>query len=671
MFSKKSSHTLAALILGIVLAVPSANARITRIVITSTQSPTFGGAIFGDVGQYEKLVGQAFGEVDPNDPKNALIADIALAPRNVKGMVEYSMDIYILRPVDPAQGNRVLFEINSHGSKFALSILNDSNSGGNDPTTAADAGSGFLMREGYSIVWSGWDVTVASGGNNLTITVPVAVNPDGSTITGPALEETANDGTTANAFRLTYPAATADQSQANLTVRTRYADTPVLVPASDWQYINAQTGIGVSPKLQYGSLYEFTYIARNPLVSGLAFAATRDFAAFLHRATADDLGNPNPLVGRASYIYSYSFSEPARFMHDFLYLGFNEDEQGLQVFDGIENWIGGGNGGFTNYRFAQPGRTHRQHIGRWYPEFQFPFTNQVITDPVTGKTDGRLSRCLATNTCPKIIEANSGNEYWSKAGSLLHTDTLGNDLDLTAAPNVRYYHFSSLPHSSATPVPGICQQARNWIGPDAGTRALLLALDEWVSWGVKPPANEVPKRANGSLAPSLPQESVGFPTIPGVTYNGVLHTGDLYDFGPLFASGVLTTLPPAITESAYPVLVPRTDPDGIDIAGIRYPEVAVPMATYTGWGLRAGPAAGEGCDAYGQEIPFANTAAERLANGDPRLSIEERYVTHDGYVQAVVAAVRKLVKQRFLLEEDAQFYINQAETSNVLQPANR
>jgi hypothetical protein len=192
-------------------------------------------------------------------------------------------------------------------------------------------------------------------------------------------------------------------------------------------------------------------------------------------------------------------------------------------------------------------------------------------------------------------------------------------------------------------------------------------LDEWVSLGVKPPGNEVPKRSNGTLAPSLPQESVGFPNIPGVTYNGVLHTGDLYDFGPSFAIGILTTLPPAITESAYPALVPRTDPDGIDVAGIRYPQIAVPLATYTGWGLRAGPAAGDGCDAYGQQIPFAATAADRLANGDPRLSIEERYVTHDGYVQAVVNAVEKLVKKRFLLQEDAEYYINKAETSSVLK----
>jgi hypothetical protein len=432
--------------------------------------------------------------------------------------------------------------------------------------------------------------------------------------------------------------------------------------------VNAQTVrlLPAGTPFRTGSLYEFTYLAKDPLVAGLGFAATRDFAAFLHRASADDTGNPNPLAGQVQFVYSFSHSQPSRFMHDFLYLGFNQDEQGQRAFDGIDNWIGGGSGGFFNYRFAQPGKTHRQHIARWYPEFRFPFTNQIISDPITGQTDGLLRRCQATNTCPKILEANSENEYWSKAGSLLHTDMLGNDLDLTAAPNVRFYLFSSSPHGPAAGV-GICQQSRNPVLPNPGLRALLVALDEWVSWGAEPPRNQVPKRSNGTLVPPLPQESVGFPRIPGGKYNGLPHTGDLLDFGFSWVNGVLTTLPPVMRESAYPVLVPRTDSDGNDIAGVRYPDIAVPLATYTGWALRAGPAADDGCDGMGRQIPLAQTAADRLAKGDPRLSIEERYKTHDGYVKEVDKAVRKLVKQGFLLEEDAQQCVHAAETSNVLK----
>lgn len=647
---------------------PSASARITKVEITSVQSPAFGGMSFGNTGPYEKLVGRAYGDVDPQDAHNSLIADIGLAPRNARGRVEYSMDIYILRPVDNSKGNRrVLLELNNRGNKLALQDFNNT-SGGNDPSAVADAGNGFLMREGYAIVWIGWDVTVAAGGSRLTITVPVAKNPDGSSISGPALEEFAIDDSATMTGVLTYAAATLNKSLASLTVRNHYSDVPKEVPVTGWEYVDPQT-VRLSPPgtpFQAGSLYEFTYTAKDPLVAGLAFAATRDFAAFLHRDSADEAGNPNPLSGRVQFIYSFGHSQPARFMHDFLFLGFNEDEQGRRVFDGMDNWIGGGSRGFFNYRFAQPGRTHRQHINRWYPELLFPFTNQVTFDPVTGKLDGWFGRCSATDTCPLVIEANSENEYWSKAGSLLTTDMFGNDLDLSGAPNVRFYLLSSLPHGAATGV-GICQQPRNTVVPNPGLRGLLVALDEWVSWGVKPPANQVPRRSSGTLVPALPQESAGFPRIPGAKYNGLLHTGDLYDFGPAVDQGIVGNVKPVMKDSAYVALVPRTDPDGNDIAGIRLPEIAVPLATYTGWALRAGPAADDGCDAAGQQIPFPQSAADRLAKGDPRLSIEERYETHEGYVREVEKVVRKLVKQRVLLLEDAEQYVNAAGASSVLR----
>ncbi|MCC6365086.1 MAG: hypothetical protein IT165_16355 [Bryobacterales bacterium] len=645
-----------------------ASARITRVTITSVQSPTFGGATFGNAGQYKKIVGKAFGEVDPNDPHNAVITDIGLAPRNARGMVEYSMDIYLLLPLDLSKGNGKLFyEINNRGNKLALSgtfgSVNSSPTGGNDPTTTADAGNGFLMRQGYAIAWSGWDASVAPGNNLLTITVPRVTNPDGSSITGRALEEFFIDNSTTMTGALTYAAATLDQSQATLTVRNRYADSPVSIPASAWQYADART-IRLLPAgtpFQPGTLYEFTYPAKDPLAAGLGFAATRDFAAFLHWETADDDGTPNPLGGGLQYVYTFAVSQPARLLHDFLYLGFNEDERGRQAVDAMLNYLGGGSGGFFNYRFAQPGRTHRQHIHRWYPELQFPFANQIIFDPVTGRTDGRLAQCQATATCPKIFEVNSENEYWAKAGSLLHTDSSG--FDLREAPNTRIYLLSSIAHVPATGA-GICQQPRNPVIPDPALRALLAALDEWVTLGLPPPKSRLPRRADGTLVSPLPRESVGFPHIPGIKYTGVPHTGDLYDFG--LTSGTLTVVPPTIKEYAYPALVPRTDPDGNDVAGIRLPEIAAPLATYTGWGLRDGPAADDGCDASGQQIPFAQTQSERLAKGDPRLSIEERYQNHDGYVRAVRNVVRRLLRERLLLLDDAEQYVTAAERSTVL-----
>src|SRR5262249_12846264 len=318
----------------------------------------------------------------------------------------------------------------------------------------------------------------------------------------------------------------------------------------------------------------------------------------------------------------------------------------------VDNYIGGANGVFANYRFAQPGRTERQHRDRWYPEGRFPFADQVTFDPITGATDGGLRRCFETETCPNIIESNSENEYWAKSSSLLHTDTLGNDLPDPG--NVRFYLFSSLQHGAASGR-GICQQPQNPVVPNAGLRALLVALDDWVAKGSEPPPSQVPRRRDGTLVPSLPQSSVGFPNIPGVNYNGLMTTRDLYDFGPMLDQGILTVLPPGRTGFVYPGFVPKTDRDGNDIAGIRLPEVAAPLATYTGWALRAeGFAENDGCDAAGQQIDFASKEEERRATGDPRRSIERRYRTHEGYVQAVGRGARRPARPRVLLEEDVE-----------------
>ncbi len=320
-----------------------------------------------------------------------------------------------------------------------------------------------------------------------------------------------------------------------------------------------------------------------------------------------------------------------------------------------------------NYRFAQPFRTHRQHIARWFPEFQGPFTNQVTFDSVTGKTNGRLARCSATKTCQKIFEVNSANEYWAKNMAVALVDNAGRDLTEEPA-NVRSYFIASLPHQGGIGATGtgICQQNRNPLVANAVLRALLVSMDEWVSSGVEPPANRIPRVADGTLVPPLPQTKQGFPEIPGVKYNGRMHTGDLFDYGPQFNNGILTVLPPRLVGTPYPALVPRTDPDGNDIAGIRLPEVAVPLATYTGWNLRALPAGGDdGCDHFGQQIDFARTKSERIATGDPRPSLEERYPSHADYVNAVTSVANGLVRDRLLLEEDAKAYVTKAQTTSV------
>jgi hypothetical protein len=340
------------------------------------------------------------------------------------------------------------------------------------------------------------------------------------------------------------------------------------------------------------------------------------------------------------------------------------------VLDGILNYIGGASGGFFNVRFAQPFRTHRQHIGRWTPERTFPFANQFLFDPVTERFGGRLFRCTVTHSCPKIFEANSSNEYWVKGGSLLHTDTRGRDL-LNDPPEVRSYLFSSLPHSPAAG-PGICEQGRNPLSAAPGLRALLVDLDDWITRHRQPPRSRLPRRIDGTLVSSLPQSGVGFPSIPGVRYTGAMTTGDLFDFGPRFDSGILDiqtrdgTIVAPVVASPYPVFVPATDTDGNDVAGVRFPDVEVPLATYTGYGFRAGNFAGPDlCDAFGQMIPFKKTRTEREAAGDPRPSLAERYPTHDAYVARVRAAAEALARDRFLLQEDVDRSVAAAQASTV------
>ena len=675
--------TALALAAGFFAGVPhAAHADIVKLVLSGAPTPAFGGQSFGAVGSYEKLTGTAYGELDPADPANALITDIALAPRNAHGMVEYSTSVVILRPVDPARGNHeLLYEANNRGNKLMISTLDVFSSAtstitsANNPTTAGDAGNGWLLRQGYTIAWSGWDALVAPANNALTMTVPVAHHQDGSTITGPSLEEFETNTATATVEPLTYPAADpTDTTGAQLTVREHYADAPV--PVTGWSYVTpASIALVGGAAFTQGRLYEFSYKAKDPLVEGIGLAAVHDVVSFL-RHGAPHLESP---LGRdIRYAVSFSISQPGRMMRDFVSLGFNRDRDGSRVFDGVDNYIAGGNGIFLNYRFAQPGRTERQHIARWYPEARFPFAWQDSTDPVSGRTAGRLDTCRRSETCPRIVESFSENEYWAKANSLLTTDPTG-QRDLPPTPWVRFYQFASHPHAAGSGL-GICAQTQNPLLANAGLRALLVDLDAWIRGRALPPDSRTPSLDGGTLAPSLPQQAVGFPTIPGVEYNGIKTIRDSYDFGPLLDRGIITVEPPRYRGGVsptdtrglgiYPSYVPVDDADGNNLAGIRMPDVVVPVATFSGWNLQ-GPAyaAGDGCDASGQMVPFPLTDAAGKAVGDPRRSIAGRYPTLNAYVDAITRSADRLERERFLLPEDVDAYAAAAQASLVGTPA--
>jgi hypothetical protein len=658
---------------------------ITTITINSataaqpSQNPTFGGMSFGPVGPYQKIIGTASGTIDPNNPQNAVITDLQLAPRDAQGLVDYSMDFYILTPVDPTKGNhKVFFELPNRGGK-QFGKFNGSG-GGNNPTTAVDAGTAFLMNQGYTLVWGAWEPTASRANYSMGVTAPIATNADGSSITGLDYEYIEFDNATTTSFTTAYNTSTTDTTQATLTARAHLTDPPAAVPSAGWTWTSNNT-ISLLPAgtpFQQSWIYELAFTAKDPIVAGVGFAALRDFASFLRNAATDTAGTPNPLAnaGITRYV-SWTLSQPSRTMNDFIWLGFNQDLQGKQVFDGAFSWVGAGDGVGLNYRFEQSGRTERNRQQHFYQEGTFPFSYSTLTDPLSGKTDGRNMRCMQTSTCPKVMNIISANEYWVKAGSLIHTDLAGNDIP--DPPNVRNYLISGTQHASpaAANSLGVCQQFGNAVDQNPALHALWVDMDQWID-GTPPPPSAVPQRATGTAVFSattansplgigtVAQNALGWPTIPGVTFTGLITVHNLWDWGPKFDNGIMTINPPMATGKVYPSFVSRVDSDGNEIAGIRLPPVAAPVATTAGWNLRSAAFGGnDGCESTGTLIPFAPDLPTRTAKGDPRPSLTERYGTHAAYVAAVTAAANALAAQRLLLPADVQAYVTTAQ-----QPVN-
>jgi hypothetical protein len=671
--SNLSRLRLACLLATSMLAATTvAQARTTQIQILN-RGTAFGGHSFAGVGQYEFITGIATGEVNPANPQNAGITDIQLAPKNTRGNVVYQHNFYILQPLDFNKGNRkMMYEPPNRGGKTYQTLNNTptpAGLNGDDPASFTDAtllDDSFLWTRGYTTVWSGWENNLGAL-NSLTATASFLAehNPDGSTITGPGYEYIVSPAS--NKFTLAYPAATGDQSKAVLTHRVRLDDLPQVVPPSGWAYTDASnTAITLVPgPFVANDIYEFSYTAKDPTPNGLGLAAIRDFNSFLRFESHDDLGTKNPLGGHIDRIYTETSSQPARTLNDFTHLGFNEDENHRKVFDGMMQWIGAGDGLNMNYRWSQTKRTNRNRQELLYLEGLYPFANVPTFDPISGTSDWRYKKCEQTHTCPLAVEFYSANEYWVKAGSLMSTDPTGK-FDLPDHEFTRLYLLSSKQHGGAgNPASkGLCQQFLNPLDSAPVQRALWTDLDEWSTRGTEPPDSQVPKLRDHTLVPPIPQDGVGFPQIPGVTYTGLKTTRYRFNYGPNFYQTFIPTInPPVITPPyednpangrIYPSYVPKTDRDGNDIAGIRLPELIVPLATYTGWGLRSGVWANDGCEASGQYIPFAATSAARMAAGDPRPSVQERYASYDVYRGQLVLAVDKLVRDRFLICEDTQ-----------------
>src|SRR3954469_15199630 len=456
--------------------------------------PLADGAPFGSVGAYEKVIGIAKGEVDPNAPGNKSIALIDKAPRNARGLVEYTTDFFVLRPKDPAKGNgRLLYEVNNRGRKMLFGNIADGPQGVNDPKALADLGNGFPMRRGWTIVWSGWDPDAPRANKGLGLSAPVATD-NGQPIVKTVREEwvSGTRGGALEAFKLSYEATSLEPGRALLTVRGRASDKPQPVPADQWSLVDGRT-IKLTDKAKPGFLYEFTYEARNPKVQGLGFAATRDFISWLKHDTkaVEVAGRP------ISHALAIGFSQAGRYLRHHVSAGFNRDEQGRKVFDGIHSHIAGVGRLFFDMPFSQPARTNTQHEDNGFPEAWFPFSTATLEDPLT-KAKGSV---LHGDNDPKLIETNTSTEYWQKGASLLTTDPLGTK-DVALPDNCRAYMIAGTQHggrAGATADPGPDVNPRNPHNPMPAIRALLVALDAWVVSGQVPPPSRVPTLVEGTL----------------------------------------------------------------------------------------------------------------------------------------------------------------------------
>jgi hypothetical protein len=649
----------------------SADARLTRIVVERRESPAFDGRAFGGAGQFEILAGRFHGELDPQDSRNAIITDIRFAPRNARGMVEYSATFSLAKPVDMSRSSGVLF----------YTVPNRGN------------GAPVPSEEGHVSLVSGWQGDLRPRAGLQVVTVPVAANPDGSPLTGPVMQRlidlppgthTVDLGATPY-VGLTYQRPiTLDTAKASLSRRASPHSPAVRVAPGDWAFADCSVKpfpgtpdggkLCVKGGFEPATEYVLVYTARDPLVLGIGYAATRDLNSFLRYAARDDAGTPNPLADRIKWAVSRGSSQSGNFIRSFIHLGFNQDEAGRIVWDGANPHVAARQLAL-NYRFAvasgaagvyQPG----SEAALWWSDYE----DRARRRPKSGL----LARCAATNTCPKIFETFGALEFWylRESPNLVGTDA---KRDIPLPPNVRRYYFPGTTHgggrggfnTAPPPPPAGCVLPAN-PNPIADTmRALTVALVDWVVKGTEPPPSRYPRLDRGELAPPT-AAGIGQPKIPGVpSPDGLINPVYDYDFGPQFQasdlSGVITRQPPAV-RGTIPMLVPKVDADGNDGAGVPSVLRQAPLGTYLGWNVTAaGFEKGAICTLSGGYVPFAVTRQERLAAGDPRPSLEERYGTHDAYVEAVRRAAETAVRERFLLRADADRIIAEASAGDVLR----
>ena len=629
------------------VSTPSA-AEVVRIEITSREP--FGESVDARIGPYERLRGRVVYALDPSHEANARIVDLDLAVTDGEGRVQFYGDIEIIAPVDRAQAQpTLLYVVNNRGRR----------------TWGAEP---FFLSRGYVTVSSGWIAQVPVSGDVLRLEAPVALDPkDQIPVVGRVRAELTTDAATDHlpvSNQLAYEPLRGSLAEATLTRRLREADTREPIAREHWRlslrYDGLDEGSGLvelemtlDGGFEPGVLYELIYEARGSVVQGTGFAAMRDLVSFLKH----DRSDMNPLRGSAggplaARAIGQGLSQSGRALRMFLHEGFNADEQGRQVFDGLMPTIAGAGQGFFNHRFASPTRAATQHGGHLFPADLFPFTYGDETDPFTGRSDGLLRRARASGTTPKVMHLDTSSEYWHRSGSLVVTDPLGTR-DTVLPPEVRVYVVGGAQHSPAARPSARGQQPLNPNDYRPLQEALFLALDRWLTDGEAPPPSVYPRIAGGTLSPWTGQEA-GWRPLPGVTYPTVIQQPEHLDYGPAFETARrIDRHPPGRTGDRYGVKVPALDTDNNERGVLRLPRVAAPVATYTGWNLR-NPAIGaptELLDLNGSRLPFPVTRADREATGDPRPAVRERYTGFANYRASYLAAAQRLIEGRYLLPE--------------------
>ena len=638
----------------------TAVAELTRIELTKRE-PWSGGREFGERGAYQRLRGKAWFEVDPGAPANRTVVDLALAPKNKAGRVEFAADVEIIAPADLSRSSGAIFyDVNNRGHPTCLG-------------TISSGGDQFLMREGFILVFSGWIAELLPDGKKLVLEAPVA-SDRGKAIRGLVRAEivvsqkTARSSLSGNSGHGSYEPTARGEKEAILTRRLREKDARVVVARSNWKFEKSwpvfQDAKSAMPKIELvleggfepGVIYELVYEAKNPVVQGLGMAGIRDLISYLKHSR--DRGNPLLLASgspAARYAYGFGTSQSGRLLRMLLYDGFNADEKGRKVFDAVMPHVAGGGLGFFNHRFASPTRYSTQHESHLYPTDYFPFSYGEQKDHLSGRTDGILRRARAAGVVPRVLHTQSSSEYWHRSASLVHTDTTGGK-DVALPSEVRIYTFGGSQHGPGNGMPrprSRGQLPSNPINFRPLLRALVKAMDAWVRDGTEPPPSAYPTIASGSLVPWEAAES-GWTPLPGVAYPKVIQQPALLDRGPHFTAERRTTVQPPRVGAAYKVLVPGYGSDNNEKGCLLLPSVAVPVATLTSWNLRDKSigAPGELLSLQGGHIPLLRDRNARTAAKDPRLSLLERYRGFELYLEQYLAWARKLVKERYLLEED-------------------